>query len=123
MMSLDEFVRTLDDLVQSMPAELFRYLNGGVNVSEKAPLSDISREDQPQYVLGHYHHQRVMGRWITLYYGSFEKVYGGATESFVIAEMERVLRHEIRHHLENLAGERDLEEEDIKQARAYLGQL
>ena len=125
MMSMDEFVHTLDELVQSMPEELFRHLNGGVGVSEHTQTSAEGQEeaDAPHYILAQYCHDRTLGRWITLYYGSIEALYAGAADAFVIGEMEKSLRQELKHHLEHMAGEFTIEDADLQQARAYLGQL
>ena len=42
------------------------------------------------------------------------------TESRLREELEKVLRHELRHHVEALAGEYDLIDEDRQATREYL---
>ncbi len=51
-----------------------------------------------------------MGRGIVLFYGSFLKVYPGLREDERAKGLIMdVLKHELTHHLESLAGARDLE--------------
>lgn len=58
-----------------------------------------------------------LGRHIALYYGSFLAV---ADEGFDWeGEVWETLLHELRHHLESLAGRRDLVEEDLRRLAAF----
>ena len=49
-----------------------------------------------------------------LYYGSFQQARPGLMddEELLRPEIDRVLRHELTHHLESQAGNRDLEYDD-----------
>lgn len=119
MISLARFGEILEDIASSLPDALFDRLNGGVTISERARLADSSVPQAPRYVLGMYHHTSAMGRWITLYYGSFCAVFGNLDEEALRAEVDSVLRHELRHHLEDQAGLTDLINEDRAQERRY----
>ncbi|AFV77098.1 metallopeptidase family protein [Thermus oshimai] len=58
-----------------------------------------------------------LGRHIALYYGSFLEV---ADEGFDWeGEVWETLLHELRHHLESLAGRSDLVEEDLRRLAAF----
>lgn len=118
-MTLDEFSAALEKAAAAIPPKLFEHLNGGVNIREKAMLSPESVPEEPRYILGQYHHQRTLGRWIDLYYGSFCRVYACADEKTWSQAIDRVLRHELRHHMEDQAGERALIDEDKREMRAY----
>ena len=118
-MTLEEFSFALEDAAAALPAKLFEHLNGGVNIREEALLSPDSVPQEPRYILGQYHHYRVLGRWIDMYYGSFCRAFPDADESTWRKEIDRVLRHELRHHVEDQAGENTLRAEDKKDMMAY----
>lgn len=54
-----------------------------------------------------------------IYYGSLQRVYGHLTAERYFKELERVLKHELTHHLENRARERDLEVDDARSLLHY----
>lgn len=118
-MTLEEFTLALEDAAAALPAKLFERLNGGVNIREEALLSPDSVPEEPRYILGQYHHYRVLGRWIDMYYGSFSRAFPQEGAERWKAEIDRVLRHELRHHMEDQAGETALMEEDKKATQAY----
>ena len=51
--------------------------------------------------------------------GSFAQVYGHLPKEDLAKRLRKVLLHEFRHHLESLAGERDLEIEDAIEIAEY----
>ncbi len=115
MIDIDCFTRILDEIVTALPRELFRELNLGVCVAEKEKAKRSGRGGRTLFVLGEYRVHRVLGRGILLYYGSFAKVFPFLdNEAEARAEIGSVLRHELTHHLESLAGSRDLEIADAK---------
>ena len=63
-----------------------------------------------------------MVRYIVIYYGSFERVYGYLSDEALKKQMEKTLRHEFRHHMESRAGLRDLEIADRMQMEDYENQ-
>ena len=110
MFTIDEVNEMLDEIASELPEEIFRDLNGGVSLlaeskkSEKDPSGGL-------YTLGEYRRDQ-MGRYIVIYYGSLTAVYGSSSYNKMRKHLRDVLTHELTHHLESLAGERDLEIED-----------
>jgi hypothetical protein len=105
-----EFGRRLEAMLDRIPAPLLRDLNGGITVSEEARRR---RDDPPGvFVLGEYVTDPHLGALIVLYHGSFARLYGGEPPSVWEREMWEALRHELRHHVEGLAGVADLDAED-----------
>lgn len=119
-MTLEEFHLALEEIASALPPRLFEHLNGGVNIREEALLSPDSVTEEPRYILGQYHHYRVLGRWIDLYYGSFVRALHDADEAAWKAQIDQVLRHELRHHMEDQAGESALREEDKRETQQYI---
>ncbi len=109
MLSIEDVNRILDQVAETIPQELFRELNGGVSL---LPQSKTHSEDTEHlYVLGEYHRD-MMGRYIYIYYNSLMAVYPHATEESIRPRLRKLLLHELTHHMESLAGLRDLEEKD-----------
>ena len=111
MISLEAFEDYTMETADSFPEVFFRELNGGVMVRAGSPLHPAA-EDHDLFILGEYH-------IIVLYYGSFVQCYGGCSEEEIRVQIRKVLLHEFRHHLESLAGERDLEIEDAVNISQY----
>ena len=60
-----------------------------------------------------YHYEPYgMGRYVSLYYGSFVQVYRGRSVEAQKQGLKEVLYHELTHHIESMAGVRDLEVKD-----------
>jgi len=110
MMTIEEVNLLLDEIAAELPEEIFRELNGGVNLLPESKRNDADA-DGNLYTLGEYRRDQ-MGRYIVIYYGSLCSVYGGASHKKMRGYLRDVLTHELTHHLESLAGERDLEIED-----------
>lgn len=70
--------------------------------------------------MGEYISHTHLGKYIAIYYGSFIRIHGSATQERYREELKKVLKHEFRHHLEGLAGRADLEVEDCSEIDAYL---
>jgi len=108
----------LDDIAAELPEGVFRNLNGGVSL-----LPDTKRSSADPagglYTLGEYRRDQ-MGRYIVIYYGSICAVHGGDTPDEMRDNLRRILTHELTHHIESLAGERDLEIEDKIELEKYL---
>ena len=119
MFSLEEFEAAALEITNTFPEDFFRELNGGVMVRSGSRLHPAAR-DHDLFVMGEYHRDRYLGRFIVLYYGSFAQCYGYYSDEDLRAQIRRVLLHEFRHHLESLAGERDLEIEDAAEISRYL---
>ncbi|MBQ3378498.1 MAG: metallopeptidase family protein [Clostridia bacterium] len=117
-MDRDVFERLLDEVACELPEEFYADLNGGIIISDEAPYHSQSVADD-LYIMGEYRRSE-MGRQIVIFYGSFEKLYPNISEQRLKKELRQVLRHEFRHHLEGLAGQRDLEVEDEEEIADYL---
>ena len=111
MMTLEQTEAALHRIIDALPPEVFVDLNGGVLLREEVKLSENRLADD-LYVLGEYRYEHIFGRYINIYYGSMQRVYPHLSDERFVEELERVVKHELTHHLENRAKERDLEIED-----------
>ena len=118
MFSIDEINEMLDDIASHLPQEVFRELNGGVSLLPDAKKS-AAAPDGGLYILGEYRRDQ-MGRYIVMYYGSICIVHGGESRGRLRDSLRKILTHELTHHLESLAGERDLEIQDEEDLEEYL---
>ena len=115
MISIDEMQALLDDIAAEFPEEFFHELSGGIVLVRRAKRG----EEDGLYVLGEYTQGGGLGRYIAIYYGSFARVYGTLSRSAMKAQLRETLSHEFTHHLESMAGVRDLEIEDERQLEQY----
>ena len=118
MISFERFEELTYELAQQLPEELFRKLDGGVMARAQVKIHPAA-VDNDLLILGEYHRDPHLSRFVVLYYGSFLRAFGHLDEEGMKREMWRVLRHEFLHHLESLAGERSLEIEDAVRIAAY----
>lgn len=121
MITMEAYRRIVSELMDELPAEFYRDLNGGVIVSEAAAIPDYAKSGDLA-VLGQYLIYSGM-RQIVLYKGSFDRVHSHADEEEARVLLRGVLRHEFRHHLESLGGVHNassLEAEDARKKEAYL---
>lgn len=101
MIDLDRFTLVLGEQAALIPPQVFEGLNLGIGVAPHAKRNP----DMPHvFILGEYRAHGVMGRGIVLYYGSFRQVYGHLDEPALRQEIDRVLKHELTHHLESRPG-------------------
>lgn len=119
MISYEEMGKMLDELAEELPHEFFTELNGGILLLPQAEMHPKSKNND-LYVMGRYYNSKDMGRRIEIYYGSFSTLYGNVSSDRLRRELRKTLRHEFRHHLEGLSGERDLEDEDEVYISEYL---
>jgi predicted Zn-dependent protease with MMP-like domain len=119
MISLEEMEVMLDEIAVGFPQELYKELNGGIVLLPEVKLNKIGRNND-LYILGEYHKGGGLGRYITIYYGSFSRLYGRLEKENLRERLTHVLKHEFTHHLESLAGERGLEIEDAQYISDYL---
>jgi len=119
MLTMDEMEKILDEIAESFPPEIFQKLNGGIILQPEMKLNPIGK-DQDLFILGEYHFDSILGRYITIYFGSMTKVYGYLSRENMMEKLKSTLKHEFRHHLESLAGEKDLEIADKQYIEAYL---
>ncbi len=119
MISIEEMESILDEIASGLPQEFYNELNGGIILLPEAKLNPVGK-DNDLYIMGEYHSGGGLGRYIAIYYGSFERVYGHLSREGLKKQLAHTLKHEFTHHLEGLAGEDDLEEEDERYLRNYL---
>ena len=116
--TIDRAQVLLEQIAETLPAELYKDLNGGILLLPQEKISPYAVGDD-LYILGEYQSGGSMGRLIKIYYGSFEKLFGSLSEEEFKERLKKTLFHEFTHHLESLAGERVLEIEDERQLAAY----
>lgn len=119
MITLEEMEEMLDEIASGFPQELYQELNGGIILLPDVKLNSISRKND-LYIMGEYHAGGNMGRYIAIYFGSFFQVYGHLGKEEIKNRLIHTLKHEFTHHLESLAGERDLEIKDAQYLANYL---
>lgn len=90
-----------------LPPRLARDLSGGFVVVPEA------KRDGGWYIMGEYVEDPVLGRFIVFYYGSFAAVLGDAVRAAWEEELWETVKHELRHHVEALAGVDDLVREEL----------
>ncbi|MDL2252497.1 metallopeptidase family protein [Ruminococcaceae bacterium OttesenSCG-928-I18] len=111
-MSFEEANRWLDEVADGIPEGIFKELNGGIVLLPDICISPHAHGGD-LFTLGMYHYEPYgMGRYITIYYGSFVQVYGRRPLPEQKEGLKEVLYHELTHHIESLAGVRDLEVKD-----------
>ena len=111
-LSFEEFAGLADQLVDKVPPRLCTELNGGFMVIP-AP-----RRDRDMYIMGEFVEDPSLGRFIVFYYGSFAAILGMAPRTKWEEELRETVWHELRHHLEALAGVDDLTIEELKELAA-----
>lgn len=113
MLSFEEAGYVLDELIEELPEEIFKNLNGGVNLIEEAKKSEDGRYTMGTYFRG------TLGRYVELYYGSFVELYGSMDDELFRTRLKKTLHHELTHHIESMAGDRSLERWDERQSELY----
>ncbi len=122
MIGIEEYRKTVSELLDEFPPEFFRGLTGGVIVSEATVTADYSRKEDPMYIMGQYQFSAGI-RQIVMYKGSFDRVYPQADAEDGRQILRGILRHEFRHHLESLSGihnSSSLEAEDERKRQEYI---
>ena len=119
MISLEEMDEMLDEIANGFPQELFRDLNGGIILIPEAKLNPASDRND-LYIMGEYHRGGPLGRYISIYYGSFQHIYWHLGKDAIREKLTQVLKHEFTHHLETMAGERGLEIKDAQFLEDYF---
>ncbi len=122
MISLNEMEEILDEIATEFPQEFYRELNGGIILLPDTKFNNIS-EKNFLYILGEYHRSSNMGRYISIYYGSFIRLYGHLDRNAFKERLRQTLKHEFTHHMESLAGERELEKKDTRYIENYLRRI
>lgn len=118
-MEYDLFQEILLDEADKIPEKFYNELNGGVIISPEVRYSPYARSND-LYIAGEYQYSRQMGCRIVVFYGSMERLYGHLDEDAMRQKIRGVLRHELKHHVERLAGEHALEDWDKHELVKYL---
>lgn len=127
-MTYPDFKATIEAMVDDIPAEFTRGLQG-VHVLEQAKLEadfdDVWRMGEyldpgPESFLGGH---PGLGRHIALYYGSFVHIAAAEPDFDWEAEIWETLTHELRHHVESLAGDGSLIQEDLRRNAEFRRRL
>ena len=121
MVDIDRFYELLNEVCEELPDDFFRELHYGVHLSEECKLSPYA-EDGSMVIMGEYN-RSGHGNKITIYYGSFMRTCGWMAESQIKDKLRETVRHEFRHHMENLAGmygADSLEHEDREELRDMI---
>jgi len=112
--SFDKFATMLDRAVDSIPPHFLRNLTGGFN------LQRYEKCEGEYYILGEYIEDSILGCFIVFYYGSFVGLLEDEPNECWKAEIIDTVLHEIQHHLESLAGQDDLAQEEIEELAKAL---
>src|SRR6056297_1104174 len=102
MVTIDKVEQILNELVDALPKEIFKSLNGGVVLLPDRKYNEVARNND-LIVLGEYYRSNTLGRYIKIYYGSIIEKYGHLEEDKLKNKLDKVLKHELTHHLESLA--------------------
>lgn len=124
-MTYEEFQRLVAEMVDEVPPEFMRGLQG-VHVLPQAKPEEGFDEDV--YRMGEYLDPgpdsflggpEGLGRHVALYYGSFRAIAEADPDFDWEEEAWETLTHELRHHVESLAGEDLLVQEDVERGREF----
>ncbi len=126
-MTFDEFEQLIAEMVDEVPEQFMRGLQG-VHV-----LPDTRREegyDEDVFRMGEYMDPgsedflgtgEGIGRHVAIYYGSFREIASQDPDFDWEDEAWETLTHELKHHVESLAGEDFLVQEDDELSRQLKG--
>jgi hypothetical protein len=117
LITIEEAEEILDEIANSLPAAFYKYLNAGIILRPETKIHPEARADD-LFILGEYRRD-CLGRYIVIFYGSFIRVYGGLDRRKAAVKLREILLHEFTHHLEALAGVRDLEIKDALDMARY----
>lgn len=123
-MTFEHFKELIEEMVDDIPAQFLRGLSG-VHVLPQAhqepQYEDVFRlgeylDPGPSDFLGS---GEGLGRHVALYYGSFAAIAAGDPGFDWEEEAWETLTHELRHHVESLAGEDLLVQDDVERSRDF----
>jgi len=123
-MSFEEFREMVAEMLDEIPQEFLRGL-AGVHV---LPEARVEPDYDDVYRMGEYLDPGAedflgagegLGRHVAIYYGSFVAIADGDPDFDWEDEAWETLTHELRHHVESLAGEDRLVQDDVERARDF----
>ena|SRR5690554_5258827 len=123
-MTFPEFRETLQEMVDEIPAEFMKGLQAVLALEEEHPepeFEDVWRMGEyldigPDAFLGG---SEGIGRHVVLYWGSFRRIAEADPDFDWEDEIWETLTHELRHHVESLAGDASLIDQDEIDARSF----
>jgi hypothetical protein len=118
MLTIEEAEAMLDEIAEELPVEFYKGLNGGILLLPETKWHPENRK-KDLYIMGEYSRSFAMGRYISIYYGSFQKVHGHLSKENFREELKKTLIHEFTHHMESLAGDKSLEIKDAQEMEDY----
>jgi predicted Zn-dependent protease with MMP-like domain len=123
-MDYDEFQAIVAEMVDEIPEEFLRGLQGVHALEQERP----EEEYEDVWRLGEYLDPGAedflgagegLGRHVALYFGSFCRIAELDLEFDWVEEIWETLTHELRHHVESLAGDATLIDEDLRQGQSF----
>lgn len=105
-LDLETFTKLAGAIADELPSRLVRDLNGGISVLPG------KKRDGKYFLMGEYIEDPVLGKVIFIHYGSFREILGNAPREEWEEELRETIVHELRHHVESLAGVDDLSIEE-----------
>lgn len=121
MISIEEFESLLSEIADELPEDLFVNLSGGIRLVPEAKIHPAAVSND-LFIIGEYHFDSVMGRYISIYYGSFVKTCSNMSVPELREKLMHTVKHEFLHHLESQGGQRDLEIDDEIRIQEYKDQ-
>lgn len=123
-MTYQQFMAAVEEMVDEIPEQFLKGLQGVHVLEHEHPeeaYEDVWRlgeylDPGPEDFLGG---GDGLGRHIALYYGSFRRVADGDPHFEWEEEIWETLTHELRHHVESLAGEMGLVLDDERRAEDF----
>lgn len=115
-MDIDTFTDLADYYLAQIP-ERFLLDAEGEPIAVMVEEESVRHKGDPPgvFVLGEYITDEYLPPRIALYHGSFAKLFRGEPEDVWADELWETLLHEIRHHVELMAGVSDLDLEDVQE--------
>lgn len=104
--SIDSFIEMADRIIDGIPDRFLIDLNGGFNITEEC------KKDGEYYIMGEYTSDDMLGSVIMIYYGSFVFLLENKSMDEWENELKETILHELRHHVEIMAGVDYLSEEE-----------
>lgn len=105
-LSVGRFAQMADCIIDGIPDKFLRNLNGGINITEEC------KKDRDCYIMGEYIADGMLGSVIMIYYGSFAALLEDKGVDEWESELRETILHELRHHVEIMAGVDYLSEEE-----------
>ncbi|MDL2310777.1 metallopeptidase family protein [Peptostreptococcaceae bacterium OttesenSCG-928-C18] len=118
--SIDEVEEMLEKIAESIPKTLYKNLQGGIVLLEDVKIHPKSVDGRNLYIAGEYIRNTRTGNHIRMYYGSIMNLYQHRSKEKLAEELEKILIHEFRHHIEYQAGDYSLVVEDKVFLKKYL---